>query len=274
MAINNGLFSMGSNPFGGQWNSQDPWSGAAYQTALGNQAGAQYATQANRVNQTTPYGSLNYSSSTDQYGNPVWSATQSVSPEVQNLVSGSLSNLQSSLTNPAYGINPGQSYTDAIMQRLQPQLENQQESFDVKMANQGIPVGSEAYKRAYRDFSAGQNDARTSAIVGGMNTGLSANKQAYDQQLANANLAMQKYNMPLAQLAAFQNVSQPGFVNPAAQSNVAGADITSAMGLTNQSQQANANAANAQNNAMLNGLFSLAGGAIGAPKGTISNLFK
>jgi len=37
------------------------YSQAAQQTAQGNLQNAQLATQANRVNQSTPYGSLNYS---------------------------------------------------------------------------------------------------------------------------------------------------------------------------------------------------------------------
>ena len=261
------------------------YSSAAQQTAAGNLQNAQLATTANRVNQSTPYGSLNYTKSTDANGNPVWSATQSLAPELQGAFGSLASNIQNTYANPvnanidtsqlpSYGINPGQTYSDAIMQRLAPQLQNQQESFDVKMANQGIPVGSEAYNRAYRDFAQGQNDARTSAIVGGMNTGLAANQQAYNQQLGQANLAMQKYAQPLALLNAFQSGSQPGYVNPYNQAATAGADITGAMGLTNQSQQANANAINAQNNALMGGLFSLAGGAIGAPKGTFSNMFK
>jgi hypothetical protein len=196
--FNSGLMNIGTtaNPFGSQWNSQDPWSNAAYNTALGNQYGAQYATQANRVNQNTPYGSLNYSQGVDQYGNPTWTANQTLSPELQSLTQSSLQGLQASQANPAYGINPGQTYSDAIMQRLQPQLQNQQESFDVKMANQGIPVGSEAYNSAYRTFSQGQNDARTAAIVGGMQTGLQAG-QLQNQTAAN-----------------IKSLASPNYVNP------------------------------------------------------------
>jgi hypothetical protein len=244
------------------------YSQAAQDTAAGNLRNAQLATAANRVNQTTPYGSLNYTQSTDANGNPVWSATQSLAPELQGAFGSLASNVSNTYANPvnanidmsqlpSYGINPGETYSDAIMRRLQPQQAQAKESFDVQMANQGIPVGSEAYNRAYRNFSQGQNDQLTSAIVGGMNTGLSANQQAYNQQLGQANLAMQKYNQPLALLNAFQSGSQPGYVNPYTQSATAGADITGAMGLTNQNQQANANAENARNNAMMTGLFKL-----------------
>jgi hypothetical protein len=260
------------------------YSQAAQQTAQGNLQNAQLATQANRVNQTTPFGTLNYNQTTDQFGNPVWSATQSLSPEMQNLFGSLNANAKNTYANglnanidmsqlPSYGIDPGQTYSDAIMQRLAPQLAHQSESSDVQLANMGIVPGTEAYNRAKTLLAQSQNDARTSAIVGGMNTGLAANNQAYNQQLNNANLAIQKYNLPLAQLSAFQSASNPGYVNPYTQSATPGADYTSAMGLTNQSQQANANAVNAQNNAMIGGLFSLAGGAIGSPKGTFSGMF-
>lgn len=264
------------------------YTGAAQQTAAANLKNAQLATAANRVNQITPYSQLNYTQSTDANGNPVWSATQSLNPAFQNTFNSLAANAQNAAATPftagpavntqidtsslpSYGINPGETYSDAIMRRLQPTLQNQQESFDVKMANQGIPVGSEAYKRAYRNFSQGQNDALTSAIVGGMNVGLQANQQAYgqranqvglnlagNQQAFNQNLTA--YNNPLAQLNAFQGATNPGYVSPYNQAATPGVDYTSAMGLTNQSQQANANAQNAYNNSMLGGLFSLGSG--------------
>jgi hypothetical protein len=44
----------------------------------------------------------------------------------------------------------------------------------------------------------------------------------------------------------------------------------SAAGLTGQANQANANAINAQQNAMMSGLFSLGGAGLMAPKGTFT----
>jgi hypothetical protein len=223
----------------------------ANQTAANNFKMAQAATAANRVNQNTPYGSLSYSQTgTDAQGNPMWTATQGTNDQTQGLINSSLSGLQNSVDNPAYGINPGQSYSDAIMQRLQPQQAMQQKQFDAQMANQGIPVGSEAYQNAARQFQSGQNDQRTSAIVGGMNTGLQA------QQLQNT------------QAANIKSLSTPNYVNVPQQQTTAGADVMGAMGLTNQSQQANANAANARSNAMMSGMFGLGGAAMMAPAGT------
>jgi hypothetical protein len=92
---------------------------------------------------------------------------------------------------PTYGINPGQSYSDAIMQRLQPQQAQDQQSMQAQLANQGVVPGTEAYSNAMRVFNQGQNDARTSAIVGGMQTGLQANQQAYGQQVGQIGLNLQ-----------------------------------------------------------------------------------
>lgn len=219
------------------------YSQAAAQTAAANLAN-------NRINQSNPYSNLSYSQTgTDQFGNPTWTQNQTLSPQMQNAVSGNLGNLAntysqgfqapaayqpvqaqtfsggdlasmgyygSKLNNqqldpnalkalpqynvntqinqgqlPSYGIDPGQSYTDAIMQRLQPSLARQSASSDVQLANQGIMPGSEAYKTAKTLLSQNQNDALTSAIVGGMQTGLQANQQAYGQQAGQIGLNLQ-----------------------------------------------------------------------------------
>lgn len=239
-----------TQPFGAQYNSQDPWSSAAYNTALGNQAGAQYATSANRVNQNTPYGSLNYSQSTDANGNPVWTANQSLSQPLQDLTNSSLAGLQASQSNPMYGINPGQTYSDAIMQRLAPQQQHQSESSDVQLANQGIMPGSEAYNRAKTLLGQTQNDALTSAIVGGMQTGLQAT-QAQNQTAAN-----------------IKSLSTPNYVSPYTQAAVAGPDYLSASGLSNQNAISSQNAQNAQSANTANGLYSLGSAVLSNPYAT------
>lgn len=241
--------------------AQDPWQQAALATAQGNLQGAQYATNVNRVNQNTPYANLSYSQSTDQFGNPVWTANQTLNPALQGAVDTSLANVASSYQTPftggnlpSYGINPGETYSDAIMRRLQPQLSADKESFDVKMANQGIPVGSEAYNRAYRSFSQGQNDQLTSAIVGGMNTGLQANAQQYSQNLQN-------YMTPLNVAAQTKALTTPNYVNPYTQAAVAGPDYLGAAGLSNQNAIANQNVSTANRANLTGGLMNLAGTA-------------
>jgi len=62
------------------------YTGAARETAAGNLAAAQAAAAANRVNQVTPYGNLNYTQTKDAEGNPVWTATTSLSDVGQQLL--------------------------------------------------------------------------------------------------------------------------------------------------------------------------------------------
>ena len=225
--------------------SANPYIQAAQQTSLGNLAGAQTATSANRVNQQTPYGSLQYTQTgTDAQGNPIWSANQSLSPQLQQLTTQSLTGLQNSLTNPAYGINPGQTYSDAIMQRLQPQQAHAQEQQAASLANQGIMPGSDAYNNAMRTFNQGQNDQLTSAITGGMNVGLQANT-AQNQTAAN-----------------IKSLATPGYVNPYSQAATTGPDYTGAYATSSAADIAAKNAQLAQQANLQSGLFGLGSSAL------------
>ena len=79
-----------ANPYAGTTN---PYAQAAQATTLGNLAGAQQATAANRINQNTPYASLNYTQGVDANGNPTWTANQSLAQPLQQ----SLGNIQGQL---------------------------------------------------------------------------------------------------------------------------------------------------------------------------------
>ena len=265
-----------SSIFGGGGGSSSPPAVPDYQslantTAANNLKAATTATAANRVNQYTPYGSLNYSQTgTDSQGNPMWSANQSVNPLLQPAVDQSLSNVSNQYASPftggnlpSYGINPSQTYSDAIMQRLQPQQQMQQKQFDATMANQGIPVGSEAYQNAARQFQQGQNDQRTSAVVGGMGVGLQANQQQYGQNLIN-------YNNTLTNAQGIKSLATPNYVNPSSQQTTAGADALSAGIGSYNSNMGQYNAQQAANQSMNSGLFGLAGAGMMSPTGTFS----
>jgi hypothetical protein len=240
---------MGQTPFGqaqtGQFTSTNPFVQAAQANAQGNIAGALQATAANRINQQTPYGSLSYQQTgTDAQGNPIWSANQQLSPELQQLTQSSLAGLQASQANPMYGINPGDTYSNAIMQRLAPQQSQAREALDAQLANQGIMPGSEAYNRAKTLLGQTQNDALTSAIVGGMQTGLQA------QGLQNTTAAN------------IRNLATPGYVTPYNQAAVAGPDYLSAYTSQNATDIARANAEAAQRSSLLSGLAGLGSSAI------------
>jgi hypothetical protein len=252
------------SPYTSTETPSDPYS-AARMTSAGNLYGANAATAANRVNQYTPYGSLTYQQTgTDAYGNPTYSAIQGVSPELQgafgNLIKGiNQSTGQGFNPNlPSTGINPGESYSDAIMRRLQPTQERAQKALDAQLANQGIMPGSEAYNQAKTLQAQQQNDQLTSAIVGGMQTGLQANQQGYNQALTN-------YQLPLSQLAAFRSATAPSYVNPYQQATVSGPDLSTAYAQQQAAQIAQQNADTAKQAAMMGGLFSLGGTALSNP---------
>ncbi len=156
------------------------------------------------------------------------------------------------------GFDPSQSYQDAYMQRLAPQLKQSREQSDQQLANQGIKLGSEAYNRAKAIQAQKENDILLGATTQGFGVGQQARQQGFQE------LAYQR-NEPINTLNAVRSGSQvtgPQFVNSAQQATTAGADLMGAAGLTGQANIANANATNAQNNAAMGGLFSLGGAGI------------
>ena len=252
---------------------------AAQQTAQGNLDMARTATAANRVNQVTPYGNLDYSiTGQDSYGNPTWTATTSLSDIGQQLlnnqnqaslglggtINAALGRTQEMMGEgfnpnlPQVGINAGQNYQDAYMERLRPQIEQGREALDVKLANQGIPVGSEAYRRAQMAQSQRENDLLLGATTQGFGTGLQANQQAYNQAMTN-------YNMPLNTLSALRSGSQvqnPTFVNSAQQATTSGADILGATQMGYNAQMGDFNAKQAAQQSLNSGLMGLGGAAM------------
>jgi hypothetical protein len=257
--------------------------GAANATAAGNLEAARATAAANKVNQVTPNGNLTYSiNGKDSYGNDLYTATQSLSPaqqaiqEQQNKLNLGLMGTANQGLNyandvlskpgvdlsklPSMGINAGETYSDAIMRRLQPQMAQQNEQSDAQLANQGIAQGTEAYNNAKRTLQQGQNDAMTSAIINGVNVGTNANQQAFTQQAYNQ---MQPINVINA-LRTGSQVQNPNYASVPQQANVAGADILGATQAGYNAQLANTNAQNASSGGFMGGLMGLANTGIGA----------
>ena len=263
MGAGNSLFQQGQSAAQKFAGSTDPYVQASQATAATNMLGAQQATAANRVNQATPYANLSYQQTgTDAQGNPVWSATQSLNPQFQGTLGNLAQNVNRTTQNafaptnlPSMGINPGEEYSAAIMRRLAPQQQMQQKQFDAKMANQGIVPGTEAYTNAARVFGQQQNDLLTSAQIGGIGVGQQANQQAFNQQLST-------YNNPLTQLGAFNQATQPGYVNPYTQAAVAGPDYLGATSTSNAAALGLQNANNARTANMQSGLYNLGSAAL------------
>jgi hypothetical protein len=253
---------------------------AAQETAAGNIDAARVATAANRVNQITPYGSLKYDiTGADPYGNPTYTATQSLSPAQQQLLDyqnqasiglgklagqglGYVENmLQTPFDTsklPTTGFNPSQSYQDAYMQRLAPQLQQGREQLQQRLANQGIDIGSEAYNRAMMQQAQRENDLLLGATTQGFGVGQQARQSALQEQ---AYLR----NEPLNTLSAVRTGAQvqgPQFVNSAQQATTAGPDILGAAQMGYNAQMGDFNAKQAAQANLNQGLFQLGGSAM------------
>jgi hypothetical protein len=257
------------------------YTAAAQQTAAGNLDAARQATAANRVNQVTPYGNLDYAiTGQDPYGNPTWTATQSLSPDQQQLyqqqmqTSLGLGNLQNqglgyvqnmlskpfdTSTLPQSGINPGETMQDSVMRRLQPQIAQQREMTTAQLANQGIVPGTTAYENAMRMQNQKENDLLTSAVIQGTNTGLAANQQAFGQ-------AGYIRNEPINTLNAIRSGSQvtnPSYIsNVPQQATTQGADLLGASQMGYNAQIGNFNAQQAAQANFNQGLMGLAGAGL------------
>ena len=256
------------------------YSGAAQATAAGNIEAARVATAANRVNQVTPYGNLNYAvTGSDPYGNPTWTATQTLSPAQQQLLDyqnqaslglgrlagqglGYVENmLQTPFDTsklPSTGFNPSQTYQEAYMQRLAPQLQQGREQLQQRLANQGIDIGSEAYDRAMQSQAQRENDLLLGATTQGFGVGQQARQSALQEQ---AYLR----NEPLNTLSAVRTGAQvqgPQFVNSAQQATTAGPDLLGAAGMGYNAQMGDFNARQAAQANLNQGLYSLGGAAL------------
>lgn len=305
--IVNAVGNVVSSVFGGGGGSQQSapatpdYTGAAQATAAGNLDAARAASAANRINQYTPYGSLEYKQSgTDQYGNPTWSATTNLSPTGQALldqqnkaslglgsaINAQLGQVQQTMgqgfnpnipqtkfnTDYAGGLQGWDKASNLLMQRLQPQMDIQQKTLDAKLANQGVVPGTEAYNRAKMSLGMQQNDLLNQAQL----SGLQAGNTLFNQGLAGANFANQaqqqgfnqaltQYNLPLNTLSALRTgaqVQNPTFVNTPQQATTAGADLLGATQMTGNYNLGTYNAQQAANSGMLGGLMGL-GGTLG-----------
>ncbi|HOK55506.1 MAG TPA: hypothetical protein PKV43_13650, partial [Armatimonadota bacterium] len=222
------------------------YTGAAQATAQGNKDAAIAAAESNRVNQITPYGNLIYKQDgTSAAGNPTWTATQTLSPAEQAKLDANNKLSQSLLGTAQHGLGQvdnllsntaldesklaqpsiqGQAVQDAIMSRLRPELEHQQQGLDTQLANQGIMQGSEAWKNAQTQQANNRNDLMTQAALQGINTGQAARQQGIAEQYAAQSRPLDIVNA----LRTGNQVQNPSFVNVPQQATTAGPDLLGA----------------------------------------------
>ena len=176
----------------------------------------------NRVNTSTPYGSLNYNiTGYNKDGTPIYGASVNLSPQQQQLYNlgttgqiaegntalGMLSGVQglqkgfnastlpgitSQVTN---GANNPQAIQDAERaafntqeQFLQPIQQQDQTKLDDQLRNQGLQPGSEAYNNAEQVLRNSQNQQTQSALNSAVTAGQGEQNTLYGQGIAGANL--------------------------------------------------------------------------------------
>lgn len=233
----------------------------------------------NQTNQVTPYGNLTYTqngSSTftgadgKQYTVPQFTATQTLTPEQQQLLDlsnktkanlGQIGVDQSAKIGSLLGtnLNLDTATEDKINKlgaaRLDPQFARDEDALRTRLSNQGIQPGSAAWNAEMTQFQQGKNDAYNQLYLSGRSQG--------------AQEALTERNQPINEISALlsgSQVSQPNYTStPTTQ--VAGVDYTGAVQNNFTNQMGLYNAQMAQNNAIMGGLFGLAGtGASAAMK--------
>lgn len=242
----------------------DPTTTAAAQTAS-NEATATNQAELNRVNQTSPTGTSTYGvSGTNPDGTPIYTQTTALSAPQQAIfntgqdaeqniadTAKSLSaNAATTLATPFNADTAIASKIDSIGKtQLDPQWAANDSAQAAKLAAQGITPGSEAYNNAMVSYNAGKNSSYNQLYLQG-------DAQAQSEALADRNSDVNT----LGALMSGSQVATPTF-SSTPQTSVAGTDVS---GITQNAyldanQQAQQSVA--ANNAMMGGLFGLAGTA-------------
>ena len=178
-------------------------------------------------------------------------------------------------------VNAGMTGQEAIMKRLEPSLARQRTSTETNLINQGLRPGTEAYDNAIRSLGEQETDARTQAVLQGLNLDIGANQQGFGQQLEAGKFgntaqqqmlaqAIQGRQMPLNEITALMSGSQ--IQNPQfgaySGSTVQAAPLFAGAQAQGQFDANKYNQEVSQANAQTAGLYSLGGAALGAPPKT------
>lgn len=247
------------------------------QQGQANAAAADATRKGNMINQSTPYGALDYQVDPNAPGG--YKAVQSLSAPLQSILNSNEGNTQKisggvgqfldnnmrGMTTPldlSYGAN-AERLADLSRKTLDPQWARQQNTFDQSMADRGLVPGSQAYDNASRDFNTARSDAYNNMFLKSYDT---ANQAATTQ-----------YNAPFAALGSLNgqtSVREPIQSIGLSQTPTASVQPVDTTGNYNSiyGNQQNAYSNNLANrSAMMGGLFGLggavAGGMAGGPMG-------
>lgn len=267
------------------------YAAAAAQTAAGNLDAARVNAKANRVSQYTPYGSLIYTSGVNG-DQDQWRADVSLAPEqqqmldqqnkislglgstmnqglgyVQNMLDKPLDTSKFTTVDPA-SVAGREQVTATLLERMQPSLERARQQKENALLIQGHNRGGEAWNAQQDDLNKAENDAKMAAILAGgteQSRLLGAQQAQRQNQLAETQTLR---NEPLATLNAVRTGAQPTnpqFTSVPQQTPTQGPNYLQAAQSQYGAEMNNYNAGQAQNSAMMSGLFSLGGAALGSP---------
>lgn len=245
----------------------DPKETAAAQTQM-NRETAVAQTGLNSTNQVTPDGTLSYSQiGTWPDGTPRFQATQALSAVNQRIYDTNKTTQQNvadigatqsakigSLLNTPFSADNNAiegRLNELARARLDPLQAQQEDALRTRLANQGIQPGSAAFDAEMRGFNQSRNDANNQLLLNGR-------QQAYQELLTER-------NQPLNEISALMSgsqVKQPTFTNTP-QTNVANTDYAGIVNQNFQNQMGIYNSQVQSNNAMMGGLFGLAGAGLG-----------
>lgn len=271
------------------------YAGAANATAAGSLEAARLAARANRVDQNTPYGTSTYT----DLGNDRWRQDVQLAPEQQQMLdqqnqisiglgdtmNQGLGYVQNMLDSPLdtsgfTSVDPAsvagrEQVTATLLERMQPSMDRSRQQKENALMIQGHNRGGEAWNATQDDLSRAENDQRMAAVLagGGEQSRLIGLQDAQRRnQLAETQTLR---NEPLATLNAVRTgamPTNPQFTNVPQQQTTQGPNLLGAAQSQYGAQMNNYNANQAQNAAMMQGLFSLGGAALGAPTGTFGFL--
>lgn len=162
---------------------------------------------------------------------------------------------------PAQTVNAGETGQEALMRRMQPTLDRQDEALRSRLQNQGITIGSDAYGAEMYNQAQKNNDLQLAAAIRGIDVGNQARQQAIQEQSFFRNEPLNTLNA----VRTGAQVTNPSFTNVPQQQTTTGPDLLSA---ANAQYGAAMNAYNAKQAAgagLMGGLFNLGGAALGSP---------
>lgn len=209
----------------GKGGSSPDVQGAARVEGIENRKTARDATYANRPDQYNPFGGIRWSQETTTdpgSGEEVtrWVQRQNLGAPYQKLLDDQTDSLQTlsgmqgaSLSRAAQDLRGGPDFEqfgaasglefdaselrqraeDAAYQRstsrLDPRFGQRRNDMEIKLRNQGLRPGEEAYDRAMGNLNRAENDAYEQARRGAVGTGRTEQQQAFGQQMQSTDFA-------------------------------------------------------------------------------------